>query len=202
MQSQFNVQTPFGLPALGAQAFPGPNGSMGSQPEFDQELSRWMAIYGSGAGMEAVDAAMEQMARELEPLASTAGGIVTAKEESPISDHEARIAPAIAKDQIETHFTDLETPEIGSLSLQPSVTQETAADVQQKEKDPQKHQAGRSAVSEAAERLLESVKAEDGDKWKNSTFLSLMRDFRDGRKDIVDNEVRQTHAGGDDASLS
>ncbi|PHH81516.1 hypothetical protein CDD82_577 [Ophiocordyceps australis] len=54
----------------------------------------------------------------------------------------------------------------------------------------------KSAVSEAAKQLLDTVSHEEGDKWQKSTFLSLMRDFRDGRKDIVDNEVRQTVADG------
>lgn len=76
------------------------------------------------------------------------------------------------------HFTDLESPELGNLSRT-----ETPVELPINQ---------RSEVSEAAERLLESVQHEEGDKWKNSVFLSLMRDFRDGRKDIIDNEVRET----------
>ena len=46
-------------------------------------------------------------------------------------------------------------------------------------------------MSEAAEQLLETVQHEQGEKWQKSNFLSLMRDFRDGRKDIVDGEIRE-----------
>lgn len=49
-----------------------------------------------------------------------------------------------------------------------------------------------SSVSQAAKRILDTVDHEDGMKWKESTFLALMRDFRDGKKDIVENEVRTT----------
>jgi hypothetical protein len=52
-------------------------------------------------------------------------------------------------------------------------------------------------VSEVARKLLESVEHEQGDKWKNSRFLALMRDFRDGRKNIVDNDIYEVRLNPD-----
>ncbi|KFA66581.1 hypothetical protein S40285_07311 [Stachybotrys chlorohalonatus IBT 40285] len=178
--SQLNFQNAF------AQAGPGflpPQGN----GEFDQEMSRWMANYGSAAGaapaaMQQVDAMMDQVARELELNEATLN-----------STEEPTTAEIPATETATTHFTDLETPEIGSLSLATPEPQEVRVQPGPEMTDVK----GKSAVSEAAERLLESVQHEDGDKWKNSVFLSLMRDFRDGRKDIIDNEIRQTDDLGD-----
>lgn len=175
--SQFNFQSAFPQPQGFAPLY-GPTNSSFSNPgaaaaqrpvaeaEFDQEMSRWMESHGGGVatagrGMEDVDAVMDQMARELEL-------------------NEAAL-PADTHDN--AHFTDLETPEIGNLSLESREARQTTEQVDDLQ--------AKSAVSEAAERLLESVQHEDGEKWRNSVFLSLMRDFRDGRKDIVDNEIRQ-----------
>ena len=46
-----------------------------------------------------------------------------------------------------------------------------------------------SSIAQAAKILLDSVSHEDGTKWKNSAFLSLMRDLRDGTKDIVGDTI-------------
>ncbi|KAF7548785.1 hypothetical protein G7Z17_g6841 [Cylindrodendrum hubeiense] len=138
-----------------------------AEAEFDKEMSRWMESHGSGAAaeMEDVDAVMDQMARELE------------LNESALKDAEAAAEAEAHLDG--TPVADLHTPDIAALSLEtPAPELESAK--------------AKSEVSEAAERLLESVQHEDGEKWKNSVFLSLMRDFRDGRKDIVDNEIRET----------
>lgn len=149
-----------------------PNAGLGQRPaaeaDFDEEMSKWMAVHGDGAAnvkaMEDVDAVMDQMARELE-----------------LNDHVLDDTSKMdTTTENNTHFTDLESTELGNLSH----NEETL----EAKPDPK----ARSEVSEAAERLLESVQHEDGEKWKNSVFLSLMRDFRDGRKDIVDNEVRET----------
>ncbi|KND86451.1 hypothetical protein TOPH_08921 [Tolypocladium ophioglossoides CBS 100239] len=165
------------------------------ESDFDQEMARWMSSHGGG-NMTDVDAAMEQIARELElneaalPKASTAATESTAQ-------------------QTGTRFTDLETPELGNLSLhdptthihtEPLAAQEPLQAPQDEYLDDAAK--AKSAVSEAAERLLESVQHEDGEKWQNSVFLSLMRDFRDGRKDIVNNEIRQTEDGGESESLT
>lgn len=141
---------------------------------FDEEMSKWMAVNSNTAGMEQVDAAMEQMARELE-LNDAALQQDKTKESETLLDT--------------TTSAPLETPDLANLSLEAN--------------DPISSEApeskAKSEIADAAERLLESVQHEDGEKWKNSVFLSLMRDFRDGKKDIVDNEVRETpeHDGAD-----
>ncbi|TDZ24734.1 hypothetical protein Cob_v002174 [Colletotrichum orbiculare MAFF 240422] len=53
-----------------------------------------------------------------------------------------------------------------------------------------------SELSVAARQILESVQHEQGEKWKNSQFLLLMRDFKDGNKDVFENEVRDTRSVG------
>ncbi|KAF4990130.1 hypothetical protein FGRMN_8658 [Fusarium graminum] len=149
------------------------NGNVAATQEagFDDEMSKWMATNGGG-GMEEVDAMMDQMARELE------------LNDAAIAQAEAEQASqqeTVAEPTLEANPTKLATPDIASLSLEteePEVSEPI--------------QKSRSEVADAAERLLESVEHEDGEKWKNSVFLSLMRDFRDGRKDIVDNEIRET----------
>jgi len=139
-----------------------------AEADFDTEMSKWMSQHGSTAqnakAMEDVDAVMEQMARALE---------VT---ENAVQEQDELVGQSQGP-----QLTDLRREEIGHLqSSTPSPEEETTA------------AKGRSEVSEAAERLLESVRHEDGDKWKNSIFLSLMRDFRDGKKDIVGDEIRET----------
>lgn len=191
---QFSFQSAFAQPNTGYAPLYGPtNGGFmdpataaaqrpAAEAEFDQEMARWMSSHGNGGGMEDVDAVMEQMARELELNEAVLAGAETDTQETTATT--ATTAPT-AETRIEepTHFTDLETPEIGNLSLGSNESLPTEQVEAPKSK---------SEVSEAAERLLESVQHEEGEKWKNSVFLSLMRDFRDGRKDIVDNEIRET----------
>lgn len=146
-----------------------------AKPEFDQEMSRWMSTHGGG-NMKEVDAAMEQMALELEETEAIAAAVKASR------------------------LTDLDTPEIGNLALNDDarVLQAQPEPVleQIQEPEPEREQVDvqppKSAVAEAAEKLLDCVKHESGEKWQNSIFLSLMRDFRDGRKDIVGDEIRST----------
>jgi pantothenate synthetase len=49
-----------------------------------------------------------------------------------------------------------------------------------------------SDVSEIAKKILDTVNHEDGVKWRESTFLALMRDFRDGKKVIVEDTVQDS----------
>ncbi|GJN73624.1 hypothetical protein VFPFJ_04089 [Purpureocillium lilacinum] len=166
-----------------------------AESDFDQEMARWMASNGGG-NMTDVDAAMEQMARELE------------LNEAALPQTSSEATEAVASQQQTSTMTDLETPELGNLSLNDHTTtinaetiaptvEDTLLDQPQQHQPPEDAAKGKSAVSEAAERLLESVQHEAGEKWQNSVFLSLMRDFRDGRKDIVDNEIRQMEGEGD-----
>lgn len=171
------------------------------EADFDKEMAQWMASNSGSGNMEQVDAAMEQMARELElneaSLATAAGAHGVTEEE---------VAEAVAAE--EAHFSDLGVPELSNLTLESRTTGtgtttdfeeqlETLAEDRLTEDEAAAAAREKSAVSEAAERLLESVQHENGEKWQNSVFLQLMRDFRDGRKDIVDNEVRQMEGEGE-----
>ncbi|PHH80537.1 hypothetical protein CDD80_1049 [Ophiocordyceps camponoti-rufipedis] len=135
------------------------------ESDFDRDMAKWMASHGDEAVMRDVDAAMDQFARDLE------------RDESSL--------------ETQARLTDLDTPEIGNLSLQDAhpLLQPAPEHAPVDDGVPPRD---KSAVSEAAERLLECVEHENGDKWQNSVFLSLMRDFRDGRKDIIENKIRQT----------
>ncbi|KAJ6437858.1 hypothetical protein O9K51_09686 [Purpureocillium lavendulum] len=175
----------YGQGGMAGAAFMPPAASAPVESDFDQEMARWMASNGGG-NMTDVDAAMEQMARELE-----------------LNEASLPQASEATSQEASSRLTDLETPELSNLSLNDTTTtieaetiaptmEETLPDQQQQPHQPADDVAkGKSAVSEAAERLLETVEHEAGEKWQNSVFLSLMRDFRDGRKDIVDNEIRQ-----------
>ncbi|POR37346.1 Uncharacterized protein TPAR_02455 [Tolypocladium paradoxum] len=189
---QPNFQAAFGQPAFAPRMYSQGNAAgfvaaaAPVESDFDQEMARWMSSHGRG-NMTDVDAAMEQMARELELNEAALPETATTAAESAAQQHG-------------THLTDLETPELGSLSLHDPTTQEPRR--APRDEHPDDAAKAKSAVSEAAERLLESVQHEDGEKWQNSVFLSLMRDFRDGRKDIVDNEIRQTDDGGESEPLT
>ncbi|KAJ6787087.1 hypothetical protein PWT90_09782 [Aphanocladium album] len=188
-QSAFAPQqtsfSPFFAPAGGAYAQPQ---AMAGEADFDQEMAKWMASNTSTGNMAQVDAAMEQMARELE------------LNEQALADGEAANATATTEAAVAqdgTHFSDLGVPELNNLTLEnreaPTVTPPEPLQEENTVADMLADDArNKSAVSEAAERLLESVQHESGEKWQNSVFLALMRDFRDGKKDIVGNEVHDT----------
>ncbi|KJZ74603.1 hypothetical protein HIM_05953 [Hirsutella minnesotensis 3608] len=185
-----NFGMAFGQPQMGGFAPMLNSGAMASaQPvgaDFDQEMARWMASHGGG-NMSDVDAAMDQMARELE------------QNESLLPEASATLA---TKESTDARLSDPETPEISKLSLhEPAISrQQPPVTPAVESQDPSLSEEAATAkvksdVAEVAEQLLEAVQHENGEKWQNSMFLSLMRDFRDGRKDIVENEIRQT---GDD----
>ncbi|OTA02824.1 hypothetical protein A9Z42_0031900 [Trichoderma parareesei] len=194
--TQTNFQSAFAQPnfasAFGQSVFSPPVGAV-AEPDFDQEMSRWMSAHAAG-NMQEVDAAMDQIARELEESEAVAAAIEASRQ------------------------THVETLEMGTLSLdskEPELDLSPAMEQQEQdlqlereqvhepepelelEKEPADAQNGKSAVAEAAEKLLDAVKHESGEKWQNSIFLSLMRDFRDGRKDIVGDEIRSTGATGE-----
>ncbi|OAA62968.1 hypothetical protein ISF_04844 [Cordyceps fumosorosea ARSEF 2679] len=182
--------SPFFAPAGGAYAQQ-PVAAAG-EADFDQEMAKWMASNAAASGnMAQVDAAMEQMARELE------------LNDQALADADA----ATAATQDEGHFSDLGVPEINNLSLDsreaPTVTPPEPLEEENTVADMLADDArSKSAVSEAAERLLESVQHESGEKWQNSVFLALMRDFRDGKKDIIGNEVQPTEGAGPSGEAS
>ena len=140
-----------------------------------------MSAHG-GRNMERVDAAMDQMARELElNEAALSATDAKAQEATMMEDQAARPAS----------LTDLETPEIGNLSLEQNglASQVFEPEEQVKEKEPRQ----KSNVSEIAGKLVQCVQHEEGDKWKNSVFFTLMRDLRDGRKDVVGQDILPTN---------
>ncbi|KAH0491453.1 hypothetical protein TgHK011_002885 [Trichoderma gracile] len=191
--AQTSFQSAFAQPnfasAFGQSAFSPPVGAT-AEPDFDQEMSRWMSAHGAG-NMQEVDAAMDQIARELEESEAVAAAIEASRQ------------------------THVESLEMGTLSLDskepeldtsPAMEQEQELQLEREqlhepepepelEKETTDAQNSKSAVAEAAEKLLDAVKHESGEKWQNSIFLSLMRDFRDGRKDIVGDEIRSTGGG-------
>lgn len=192
---QMNFQAAFARPNAGFAplygqangAFMGANAATAQRPaaeaDFDDEVSKWMAT-NAGGNMEQVDAMMDQMARELE-LNDAALAEAEAQAEA---EAEAASKQDSASAETKRELPFLQPPDIGPLSLGTSepVVEEPVTE------EPVEAAKTKSDVADAAERLLESVQHEDGEKWKNSVFLSLMRDFRDGRKDIIDNEIRET----------
>ncbi|KAF4122134.1 hypothetical protein GMORB2_7727 [Geosmithia morbida] len=178
-----------------------------AEADFDEEMSRWMTANGGGIAentkaMEDVDAVMDQMARELE----INDGALDAQQDRAVSQEPPSQQDVLDKEttsqgQDDVHdrdpdvlFSDIRLSDLGRSEAAHLSATEITAETQQQTQQPTEQQQpdtkARSEVSEAAERLLESVQHENGDKWKQSMFLSLMRDFRDGRKDIVDNEIR------------
>lgn len=195
--AQTSFQPAFAQPnfasAFSQSVFSPPVGAAAAEPDFDQEMSRWMSAHGAG-NMQEVDAAMDQIARELEESEAVAAAIeasrqthVEALEIGTLSldskEPELDLSPAMEQEQ----ELQLEREQLHEPEPEPELEKEPAADAQN----------SRSAVAEAAEKLLDAVKHESGEKWQNSIFLSLMRDFRDGRKDIVGDEIRSTGGTGE-----
>jgi hypothetical protein len=185
-QSAFGSVTPLYGPTNGG--FMDPMAAAAQRPaaeaDFDQEMSKWMAANGSG-NMTDVDAAMDQMARELElNEAALREAEQAAEREAQLEAQSIREAQQQQEEAYESRLTDLETPEIANLSLDERHALEEESKAQEVAKE-------RSAVAEAAEQLLDTVQHEQGEKWQNSVFLSLMRDFRDGRKDIIDGAIQE-----------
>lgn len=157
-----------------------------AEAEFTNEMDHWMELHGPNA-REDVDAIMEQIAREMELQEAAQGNGQT---------HAAVNHVQVEENLNYTHnrLTDLENSEMQNLQS------ENARTVHEPLESAQANP--RSEISEAAEQLLDSVQHESGDKWQQSSFLALMRDFRDGRKDIVDNEVVETDGAPAAASNS
>ncbi|KAG5935373.1 hypothetical protein E4U53_000446 [Claviceps sorghi] len=223
---QMNFQSAFshafGSSVYGSSAASGAAGFVGApqafpEADFDKEMSQWMSVHGR-ANMTEVDAAMDQIAQELQlneatlpaEAESTAAAAATTTNTNTNTNTTRQENPDSAR------YTDLEYPELASLSLRdaadgpsPAIAADESVYVVDNDTNDNGLAAAateaaapktRSVISEAAERLLDAVQHEDGEKWQNSVFLSLMRDFRDGKKDIVDDEIRDTEARRDDAA--
>ncbi|KAF3801683.1 hypothetical protein GCG54_00014899 [Colletotrichum gloeosporioides] len=189
---------PVGGPGALAEYGPTSHGADAVQADFDLEMDRWMAAHGHSR-LEDVDAIMEELARQMEQEEITAtqnddrtlGISLRGEELMPATvdgeksveqeDHSIRASSGISQPN--------QPPDVSRLGLD-DMADATSADLASR---------GQSEISEAARQILESVQHEQGDKWKNSRFLLLMRDFRDGNKDIINNEILETHA--DDGHL-
>ncbi|EQB44731.1 hypothetical protein CGLO_16487 [Colletotrichum gloeosporioides Cg-14] len=189
---------PVGGPGALAEYGPTSHGADAVQADFDLEMDRWMAAHGHSR-LEDVDAIMEELARQMEQEEITAtqnddrtlGISLRGEELMPATvdgeksveqeDHSIRASSGISQPN--------QPPDMSRLGLD-DMADATSADLASR---------GQSEISEAARQILESVQHEQGDKWKNSRFLLLMRDFRDGNKDIINNEILETHA--DDGHL-
>ncbi|KAF6822101.1 hypothetical protein CPLU01_12219 [Colletotrichum plurivorum] len=191
------------------------NYAVAAESEFDSEMDRWMAAHG-GPQVENVDAIMEELARELEQQSvveepqkakfSTRNGSISSRNASLEVNHDSKQGTSnIATHGQEaslsgrTHSVTFHDATVSSSDVANSDVFVGADDeaavvsaVQHPEQRP-------SDISEAARLILESVQHEQGDKWRNSRFLLLMRDFRDGNKDIVENEILETRVNGDRA---
>jgi hypothetical protein len=171
-----------------------------AEAEFDLEMSRWMESHGD-TNSEDVDAILEAMAREQEGARVDPQSLETAATLQPPFHNSTAEADSVflagANDQElfgttgparESDILDRTTQGLESTALSTEKMLLTSS------VDQNSNGRADSGVSEAARQLLESVQHEQGDKWKNSRFLSLMRDFRDGKKDIVDDKICETDA--------
>ncbi|KAK7456928.1 hypothetical protein Landi51_02204 [Colletotrichum acutatum] len=192
------------------------HGVTSTEADFDVEMNRWMAANGDGQ-MEDLDTVMEQLARELEqeqrPEAATQAsrGTIGGSVDTVITSLNVSVqgeaqgaqtfdATASTTQQITSApsvlgTSAIEVPTRASLSDHMPDLERLGLD--EAEQASAEHAQSTSDISEAARQILDSVQHEQGDKWKNSRFLSLMKDFRDGSKDIVNNEILETKVGGE-----
>lgn len=193
------------------------HGVTSTEADFDVEMNQWMAAHGDGQ-MEDLDTVMEQLARELEqgkqPEAATQESkgtigesvdtVTTSASDVSAQEEAQRIqtfnATASTTQQVFGAPSVLETgtlkvPTTAGFSDHMPDLERLGLD--EAEQAPAEHVQSTSDISEAARQILDSVQHEQGDKWKNSRFLSLMKDFRDGNKDIINNEILETKIGGE-----
>ncbi|KZL80233.1 peroxin 20 [Colletotrichum incanum] len=199
------------------------NAVASAEADFDLEMDQWMATHGNGR-MEDVDAVMEQIAQELEQEQEQR--YKTADQESRIDlgaslDTTATFSPSVSLEDttqrmrstpvtevinqqandgqhlldasdtavLRTEILTGQMPDVSRLGLDEGSDPTVTGPVEQGQSPTE--------ISEAARQILQSVQHEKGDKWKNSRFLMLMKDFRDGNKDIVDDEILETSTGGE-----
>ena len=131
-----------------------------SQTGHAAEVTEWIGAHRpSGVALEDVDRVLSQISGELEEL-----------------DVEA--AP-----ENELPSTVMQ----GERRTPPDPTEFGSADT---ESELSRRRAGQTTtVSHLASKILQAVDHEDGEKWKDSSFLELMRDFRDGRKDVAGDTI-------------
>lgn len=136
-------------------------------PEHAAEMSEWMGAHRpSGLAFEDVDQVLDQISGELDEL------VVEAEPERELQS----AAEQGERGRFQNHADSQATETPGS------ETSQTGAD-------------GRTAVSHLARKILQAVDHEADEKWMDSSFLALMRDFRDGRKDVSENTIEVVTTG-------
>lgn len=139
-------------------------------PSHTAEMGEWMGAHiPSGVAIEDVDQVLEQISGELEELVVEAG-------------------PSAGLQDTTIQAGRVESQSLAE--LQPTKPDQSSADPLPSSADP----SNQSAVSDLAKKILQAVDHEDGDKWKESSFLALMRDFRDGKKDVAGDSIREVAA--------
>lgn len=140
-------------------------------PDYTTEMGEWMGAHRpSGVAIEDVDQVLEQISGELDEL------VVEAEPGAGL--------------QGTTQAGGVEPQSLAE--SQPTKTDHFSADSEPSSAGP----GNQSAVSDLAKKILQAVDHEDGEKWKESSFLALMRDFRDGRKDVTGDSIREVAATG------
>lgn len=150
--------------------------------EFTQEMDAWMRANGSNLTAEQmanVDAELASFADELNLEAE-------ADRDATIAHIEEQLDLQSPLEQMS--LTDLAQAELNSLSATDQALEDSAGPSN-----------ADTELAQAAGRLLDSVEHETGDKWANSTFLQLMRDFRDGKKTVVDGDLQEEEEPASDA---
>ncbi|KAK2001250.1 hypothetical protein LX36DRAFT_601707, partial [Colletotrichum falcatum] len=199
------------------------NNVASAQSDFDHEMGQWMATHGDGR-MEHVDAVMEQIAQELEqqqeqqfstagqPSSTDLNASVNTATKSPsdlsfenTTEHpRTNLVTATTNQQVTDGQSLFDTRNVAApsnmtpLEQVPDMSQLNIGEASEPTNPkPVEHAQSQTEIAEAARQILQSVQHEKGDKWKNSQFLLLMKDFRDGNKDIVNNEIQETSTGGE-----
>lgn len=172
------------------------------EEDFDDAMNAWMGLYGpkDSETRETVDAAMESVAEQVEAseradvLNSASNTAADATRDMSSTRTLPDVSTLSLGDTTQTNVGPL-SAENGTLEAPPSSLASTAVEQGGNQStstaDTETKNRAQSEIAEAARQLLQAIAHEKGDKWKNSRFLSLMQDFSDGSKDIVDNEIRQ-----------
>lgn len=136
-------------------------------PEHAAEVSEWMGAHRpDGVAFEDVDHVLDQISGELDEL------VVEAEPEREVqsaTEQGERGGSQSHADSQAAETLGSETSHIGT--------------------------DGRTGVSHLARKILQAVDHEADEKWMDSSFLALMRDFRDGRKDVSENSIEVVSTG-------
>jgi hypothetical protein len=168
-----------------------PQDSATAEVEFDNAMAQWMAINGHG---EDVNGILEEMAQELEEGQRAGLPELQPTRVSALETNASAATVDFAGAETATQAARMESGSLNAPGVLPELTNLRLDDREQQvtaDNDVADQSQG-SEVSEAARQLLETVQHEQGEKWQKSRFLHLMREFRDGTKSIVNEEIRES----------